>query len=144
MSYGLMIVKPPVVADEKAAWDWVQELAERDPGGTGGADVPAVYHQLIDRLTARYPCPCDLPDDEVDDSVWSDGPVRNNAGAELVHLGLSWPSVEAVTPFVVETALALGLTVFDPQTAQIHRPAADHPPTAAAPATGRPWWRFWG
>lgn len=135
MSYSLLIVEPPVPATDAEAWAWIEARQEREPG-TG--PVPSAYHELIDRLTARYPCPCDLPDNEVDDAVWSDGPVRNNAGPLLTHLGISWPRVAEVTPFVVSTAQALGLTVFDPQDAQVHRPPA------VTPARPRPWWQFWG
>ncbi len=131
MSYGLNIVQTPVPDDDREAWAYLDDLLERDPQG----EVPRVYHVLIDRLTERYPCICDQPDDLVDDGVWSDGPLRNNAGHAATTLGLAWPYVDEVRPFVVETATSLGLVVFDPQEGRIDRPPA--------PSTGRPWWKFW-
>jgi hypothetical protein len=131
MSYSLLIVESPVPAADAEAWAWIEPRQERD---TETGPVPQAYHDLIDQLTARYPCVCDLPDDEVDEAVWSDGPLRNNASPLLTHLGISWPRVPEVAPFVVSTAHALGLTVFDPQEGLIHRP----------PARQRRWWQFWG
>jgi hypothetical protein len=59
-----------------------------------------------------------LPDDQVDDAVWSDGPLINNFGYRVAVLGLS--SVEAL-PFLINTATAKGCIVFDWQDGKIHR-----------------------
>ena len=73
MSYNVAIGLN-VDADDAAAWQWVARAAEEDD-----ESPPAVFHTLIDQLTARYPCICDLDDDVVDEEgVWSDGPLRNN------------------------------------------------------------------
>jgi hypothetical protein len=91
-------------------------------------------------LTARYPCLCDLSDDEVDDGVWSDGPLMNNFGERTATLALQFGAAEQVAPFVIEQANALGLVVFDPQSNCIHRPRSD----ACGPAAStKPWWQFW-
>ncbi|MFO0952454.1 MAG: hypothetical protein U0835_15160 [Isosphaeraceae bacterium] len=135
MSYGLVILQPPVPEDDASAWRFVHDLLERSPEG----EVPSVFHTLIDRLTERYPCICDLPDDLVDDGVWSDGPLRDNAGHAFTHLGVSWPRVDEVRPFVVETANALGLVVFDEQLARIDRPGRGLQRTGSK----QPWWKFW-
>ena len=108
MSYNVAILKPPVPEDDTAAWEAMRELAQRQPQG----EVPQVFNELIDRLTQRYPCICDLPDDQVDDGAWSDGPLRNNATPAITVLGIAFPKVEEVQPFVIQTANSLGLVVF--------------------------------
>ena len=132
MSYTLVIARPPVPEEDAAAWKAMSDLAERETDG----EVPPVFHALIDRLTARYPCICDLPDDQVDDGAWTDGPLRNNAGPVVTVLGLASGRVQEVLPFVVETAGQLGLVVFDEQEGRIYRPGR-------AAAGKRPWWKFW-
>ena len=136
MSYTLVIVRPPVPEDDAAAWELVWGLSE----GPADGEVPAVYYELIDRLTARYPCICDLPDETVDDGAWTDGPLRDNAGPAATVLGLASGRVAQVRPFVVETAGRLGLVVFDEQEGRIYRPGPAGEPTATGK---RPWWKFW-
>jgi hypothetical protein len=116
MSYNVAICTPPVAADDQAAWESVDTLI----GATGA--VPPVFRELHDRLIARYPCICTLPDDEVDDGVWSDGPLWNNFGHRAAVLGMSYSRVETALPFLVETANALGLVVFDWGGPSIYRP----------------------
>ena len=141
MSYNLVILKPPVPSDDAAAWQLARDHAMHPPPG----ETPQVFHDLIDRVTARYPCICDLPDDQADDGAWSDGPLRNNAGHAATILGLANERVDEVQPFVVETATALGLIVFDEQVGRIFRPgaggAASSPTASSRP---RPWWKLWG
>jgi hypothetical protein len=136
MSYNVAILRSPVPEDDAAAWKAMHEVAEARPQG----EVPQVFHQLIDRLTARYPCICDLPDDQVDDGAWSDGPLRNNATHAITVLGIASPRVEEVQPFVVQTANELGLVVFDEQEGKIYRPGHSGSPQ---PAVTKPWWKFW-
>jgi hypothetical protein len=125
MSYNVAIVVPPVPAEDRAAWSEVDELIEQQ------GPRPAVFLQLHDRLTARYPCMCAVPDDRIDDTVWSDGPLLNNFGHRAAVLGISHPRVDEVLPFLIETANALGLVVFDWATGMIHRAGP-----AAAPDRG--------
>src|SRR5207302_10159272 len=82
---------------------------------------PPLFQELHDRLTARYPCMCSVPDDEVDDTVWSDGPLINDFLHRAAVLGMSYSRVEEVLPFLVETANGLGLVVFDWATARVYR-----------------------
>ena len=140
MSYNVAILKPPVPEDDATAWQFLREVAERQPR----SEVPQVFHTLIDRLTARYPCICDLPDERVDDGAWSDGPLRNNAGHAVTVLGLAPPRVHEVQPFLVETANSLGLVVFDEQEGKIYRPGmVAVAPRESKPPSKRPWWKFW-
>ena len=83
---------------------------------------PQVFRNLIDRLTAKHPCICDLDDDVLDSlGVWSDGPLRNNIALKAPVLGMVYSRVDDVLPFLIGTARELGLTVFDWRTEQIHR-----------------------
>ena len=83
MSYNVAICTPPVSIDDDAAWREVDGLIDAK-----GA-VPTVFRNLHDQLTARYPCICDLPEDQVDDGVWSDGPLSNNFGHRAAVLGMA-------------------------------------------------------
>src|SRR5262245_16054803 len=112
MSYNVAVVIPPVPSDDAAAWAAVDGLIEQS-----GAR-PVVFQNLHDQLTARYPCMCSVPDDEVDNTVWSDGPLINNFGHRAAVLGMSYSRVEEVLPFLVETAN--GLVVFDWATESVH------------------------
>jgi len=116
MSYTIAIVLPPIPADDAAAWDALDEYIEQQ------GSRPAVFQKLHDRLTAKYPCICSLSDDEVDDGVWSDGPLINNFSHRAAELGISFSKVDEVMPFIVTTANDLGLVVFDAQTETVHRP----------------------
>jgi hypothetical protein len=115
MSYNVAVIIPPVADDDAEAWAaLVGQIEEQGLR-------PAVFQELHDRLTARYPCMCAVPDDQVDDTVWSDGPLINNFGHRAAVLGMSYSRVEEVLPFLVETANALGLVVFDWTTESVYR-----------------------
>ncbi len=121
MSYNVAVCTPPVPTDDDAAWGEVDGFISAE-----GA-VPTVFRDLHDQLTARYPCICDLPEDQFDDGVWSDGPLWNNFGHRAAVLGISWPRVEEVLLFLVQTANSLGLTVFDWGGPSIYRAGAAPP-----------------
>lgn len=116
MSYNVAITLPDVPTDDAAAW------AELDAAIDAQGPVPPVFAELLARLTKRYPCICDLPDEQVDDGVWSDGPLRNNLGHRASVLGMVYSRVDEVLPFLVEQANGLDLIVFDWATETIHRP----------------------
>jgi hypothetical protein len=116
MSYNVAICTPPVPADDDDAWASVNGLIDAN------GEVPPVFRELHDLLTAKYPCICTLPDDEVDNGVWSDGPLWNDFGHRAAVLGVSWSRVEEGLPFLVRTANSLGLTVFDWGGPTIYRP----------------------
>jgi hypothetical protein len=115
MSYNVAVVIPPVSSDDTQAWATVDSLIEEE-----GARPP-VFQELHDRLTARYPCMCAVPEDEIDDTVWSDGPLINNFLHRAAVLGMSYSRVDEVLPFLIETANGLGLVVFDWATETVHR-----------------------
>lgn len=116
MSYTVVICLPPIPIEDKQAWDQVEEVVERK------GSIPPIMHTLLDRLTARYPCPGTLSNGQADQSVWCEGPLSNTLGPQAAVLNLSSACVEEVLPFVVETAMELGMIVLDPQDGCIHRP----------------------
>jgi hypothetical protein len=117
MSYNVAITLPELPAADAAAW------AEVDAAIDAEGPVPPVFAEFLARLTNRYPCICDLPDEQVDDGVWSDGPLRNNLGHRASVLGMVYSRVDEVLPFLIDQANALGLLVFDWATGTIHRPS---------------------
>lgn len=135
MSYDVAIAMPPIPDDDKTAW---QQLDERiDHQGNPGP-APEIFTKLHAQLTARHPCICDLPDDQVDDAVWSDGPLRNNFEYPIAQLGIVYSRADEVMPFLIESANRWGLVVFDRQTEQVHRPGQSLPKRKS-----HSWWRFW-
>ena len=116
MSYNVAITLPTMPANDAAAWKALDAVIDAE------GPVPSVFDELLLKLTAKYPCICDLPDDQVDDGVWSDGPLRNNLGHQASVLGMVYSRVDEVLPFLIREANALGLVVFDWATHAIHRP----------------------
>jgi hypothetical protein len=116
VSYNVAICTEPISVDDEEAWRAIDGLIEAK------GEPPPVFRELHDRLTSRYPCICTLSDDDVDDGVWSDGPLWNNFGHRAAVLGMVYSRVEEVLPFLVKTANDLGLVVFDWAGPSIYRP----------------------
>jgi hypothetical protein len=120
MSYNVTISRNNISSDDKQAWADLNSLYEKEDLETEqGQD----FLDLIEKLKATFPYICDLPDDEVDDGVWSDGPLSNNAGKDLTTLGVVWSQVDNAIPFLIKTANENGFVVFDSQTGIISRPS---------------------
>lgn len=117
MSYTISITGNDVPKDDKLAWKYMEDLYNNDSG-----KASEEFIELIKKLTEKYPCICDLPDDKIDDGVWSDGPLVNNAGDKITTLGVVFSQVENVIHFIIETSNNLGFVVFDGQSGIIHRP----------------------
>jgi hypothetical protein len=105
MSYTVAVVAPPISALDAEARAALDALIDQ----LGPA--PAVFQTLHDGLTARYPCLSSLPDDQIDDGVWSDGPLWNNFGPRAAVLGISYSRVDEVLPFLIESIPANGFEV---------------------------------
>lgn len=81
---------------------------------------------FVRAITARWPQFTDVPNDELHLCPWS--LVLDPSPAHvIIHMVHSMAA--EVAPFCVDTALAHGLNVFDPQTAVLHSPG--HEPRAA-------------
>jgi hypothetical protein len=74
---------------------------------------------FIAAITAKYPDLTDLPDDQVDDGVWSDGPLIGNASGPYFYFGIVWSRAEEVAAFVARIAREQGLVCFDPQSEEL-------------------------
>jgi hypothetical protein len=116
MSYNVAICPQPIPSSDAQAWQELDDLIKAQ------GQPPAVFRELYERLTAKYPCICTLGDDEVDDGIWSDGPLWNNFGHRAAVLGMVYSRLEEALPFLVKTANDLGLVVFDWGGPSIFRP----------------------
>lgn len=120
MSYSLVFARERVPLKDKEAWLWVK--AQMGPYYHDKRGPHPRFKELHDLLAARHPCICSLPDDQVDDSVWSDGPLISNFGQDISMVAFSFRKTAEVLPFILQTAAGLQMTVFDHQTHSIHRP----------------------
>ena len=117
MSYDVAVCLPPIASDSKTAWDELNGLLDAE------GPTPDEFRELHKRLTARYPCICDLPDELIDEGVWSDGPLISNFGHRAASLGIVYSRVADVLPYLIQTANALGMVVFDCAAHTIFRPS---------------------
>ncbi|CAA6679102.1 MULTISPECIES: hypothetical protein [unclassified Lentimonas] len=123
MSYSLVFARLEIPADDELALRWVKNKFqahyddERPPH--------SIFQRLHDALVDRFPCLSTLPEHERDDAVWVDGPLINNFSHDLAIVAFHFTRVEDVMPFVVETALKVGCTVFDLQGMNVYRPKHD-------------------
>jgi len=123
MSYTVTILRNAISPDDKQAWAELNLLYEKEDLFTEHVrEQGQDFLDLIEKLKAKFPCICDLPDEEVDNGVWSDGPLSNNAGKDLATLGIRFSQVSNVMPFLIKIANDNGFVVFDSQTAIISRP----------------------
>lgn len=80
----------------------------------GGHGQNPKFIELARRLTARFPCITSDEGDE-DGAAWTDGPLDGITDEAVYGVGLDTDRLEEVRPFVIETALALGLSIEDEQ-----------------------------
>jgi len=116
MSYNIAIVIPPIPEDDEEAFRLFKALrSEVGPR-------PAVFQELHDRLTARYPCSSMMPEAEIDNTVWSDGPIIDNFKRRVAVLGVRYfAGGEQVVAFIVDEAHKLGLSVYDWGSNRVYR-----------------------
>lgn len=119
MSYTVTITRNNISQSDEKAWAELDELYEKEDAQN---EQSADFLDLIEKLKSNFPCICDLPDNEVDNGVWSDGPLSNNAGKDLTTLGVAYFQVDTVIPFLIKTANENGFVVFDSQSGKISRP----------------------
>ncbi len=116
MSYNVFITRNDIPQEDSKAWEIINTL---DSGEFGNGSID--FKNLILKLTEKYPCICDLSDEELDKCVWSDGPLINNAGKDITVLGIC-NNIEEVVPFIIKTANGMNFVVFDDQIGAIFRP----------------------
>ena len=124
MSYTVDLVVGPLPDSDKAAWSKIQELREVYYGDK--REKAAALIALHSMLTGRYPCLCSYADDDpqVEQCPWADGPMIGNFAHDMGMLAIGFRRTAEVLPFIVEEANALGITVADGQSGEIHRPGA--------------------
>ncbi len=119
MSYDLAIWMGDRPKDDAAAAATFESLhAKYLSGVTTLAPAPTMLAFLAE-LTKRYPDLTELDDEDVDDGVWSDAPLVNNASGPLLYLGIVHSRVDEVVPHIVACATARNLVVFDPQVGRV-------------------------
>jgi hypothetical protein len=117
VSYDIAVWEGDRPANDKAALVAYNEMWARYENG----DEPASGRILnfIAELTARYPDLDDLPNDEVDDSPWASGSLREDVIGPFVYFTLVPSKVDEMVPFIVEAARRHELVCFDPQQAKL-------------------------
>jgi hypothetical protein len=119
MNHTLDVLVPAIPGDDRLAWIALAAAREQAPSGPV-ADTLKRFH---DTLVAVYPCLAsyEWDDPTVDECPWTQGRLIHGRRATLA---LRASKVDQVLDFIVTTAGTLGLTVFDKQRGQIHRPPA--------------------
>jgi hypothetical protein len=120
MSYSLVFTREAIPYDDQEALSWVRTQLE-----TYYVDSRPPHPQLKslhDALTGKYPCLCDLPDDQIDEAVWCCGPLIDDFSHDIAVVFVAFTRLEDVMPFIVETALDMGCAVFDLQGKMVYRP----------------------
>lgn len=122
MSYIIDLVAVKVPSKTGQAWQFLEDLRERFYDDDG-ARAPALV-KLHDALVERYPCKSSYKrgSSELKNCPWVEGPLLKGLASEMGMLSISAEHVQEVLPFVVETALALGVVVMDEQADKIYRP----------------------
>lgn len=124
MSYTLQIWESPIPTNVHEADAICDRLLEEEESGGKGQQNPK-FIALAKQLTHRYPCITQLTGNEPvghEEGVWSEGPLNGITQAPIYGIGIVTSFLEEVVPFVQKTANALGLIVYDPQTADTYLP----------------------
>jgi len=122
MSHVLEILVSTVPGDDRLAWVALSSVRAQRMGGP----CAAVLAQFHDILVAVHPCLSNyLADDPtIDECPWTDARLSDGFDGRMAVLSLRETHLDHVLDFIVVIAGALGLTVFDKQRGQIHRPPA--------------------
>ncbi|HEY1692984.1 MAG TPA: hypothetical protein VGG39_12530 [Polyangiaceae bacterium] len=115
MSYNLAVWEGSLsTTDGDAALEFDRLFARYMEGDAKEPPSQAIA-AFVAAITSEYPDIVDLPDEKVDDGVWSDGPLLDDASGPLFYFGVVGSFVEDVVPFVTRVAAEQGLVCFDPQ-----------------------------
>jgi hypothetical protein len=117
MSYNIAVVNFKLPEDFDEAVELINPMTDIDV-----EEVDSTYRKFHDEVTKIYPCLCSLPDDEIDDGVWCDGPLINNFSVRAPVIGFSFSKVEEALPVVGNLALDMGLSVLDWQAGKVYNP----------------------
>ncbi len=108
MSFDLFFWEPALGLDPDAPdFDEQLESLHRDP-------LPPPSPTLVNFVNAlleRYPA---LSDDN-EDAIWSDAPLAGNIAGRFIHLAMGSIADDEALQFILSTAAAHGLNIYDPQ-----------------------------
>lgn len=108
MSYNIALFDFPVSADFEKACEHF-EIYEDE----GIEELSPLMLRFYQEISHIYPCLCELSDDEIDDSVWCDGPLMNNFMTKVPVIGFVYSKVDEALPVVIRLANNLGISVLD-------------------------------
>lgn len=117
MSYNIAVVNFRLPAKFEEAVELVNPMTEVDV-----AEIEPIYKEFHDEVTKIFPCLSSLPDDEIDDGVWCDGPLINNFTVKAPVIGFSYSKVVEALPVVGNLALSMGLSLLDWQAGKVYNP----------------------
>jgi len=121
MNHILEVMAVTVPRDERLAWIALASIREQQATGPKAAALVR-FHDI---LVSVYPCQAAYAsyDPAIEECPWAyPGRLLEQVGSQMATLALRSAHLDDVMDFIVITAGTLGLTVFDKQRGQIHRP----------------------
>lgn len=119
MSYNIAVANFILPNDFDKACEIVNPLTDED---VEIGDINEAYLNFYNQLIKTYPCLCSVADEEVDNSIWSDGPLINNFTVKTPVIGFVYSKVDEALPIVIDLALKHGLSVLDWQAEKAYYP----------------------
>lgn len=110
----------PIPENDEEAWDEFDDREETNEDSEMPPHPKMV--ELIKKLTEKYPCVTKVPESEIENVIWADGPLENNIIGDLAIFAVAFSKIEESFDHVVETAKSLGIVCYDPQEEVIYRP----------------------
>jgi hypothetical protein len=133
MSFDLAVWYPHEKLSAEAALRVYQNLCEGDVSGL--KPHPAI-EAFYEELTAKHPEIDDVPEDEIDNHDLCPWSIQHDRSDRHLIMCSVWSQAAYVEEMIHQLARKHGLVVFDPQSTTIAYPDG-------APASNKPWWKFW-
>ncbi|WMW81831.1 hypothetical protein RF679_05990 [Undibacterium cyanobacteriorum] len=123
MTYNVQILSHTIPEDDESAFKFME--AQLDEYFGNNLPVVGVMKSFYDRVVQYFPCFSSFPDNDprFEQSPWADAPLINNFSPKMAVVAIRHSDVDRVLPKLIELAHHLNLTIFDEQTALVHRPA---------------------
>jgi hypothetical protein len=118
VSYTIAIVNFRLPERFQDACDLIDGLVGQDTD-----QVEPVFQRFYDEVTKLYPCLLSLSDDELEQGVWSDGPLINNFKVKVPVVGFVYSKAQEAAPAVCHLALSMGLSILDWQSGLVRNPS---------------------
>jgi len=119
LSVDIYFVMTEALDQNEDLWSQVVKLSDT----AGGGNPEPELKKLHDLLVQKYPEYDEAdPNSSEDDCVWADGPILNNFGARIAHLGLRSSIDEDVYVELIKMGLSNGFAVADPQNGEVFLP----------------------